>query len=172
MKKRKPIFTGLLAILGLGAVFGGVCLATGSCQNPMLQNISTTPIEQSTGGEAVQQELYWHTSVDEAIRESERTGNPIFVDFYATWCPPCKMLEQQTYPDPHFTKEAQSWVLLKIDTDEKPEIAMRYGVSGLPTLAALNTDGQPIAGVSGFHNARDLVKFMHAAKERRDQISE
>lgn len=82
------------------------------------------------------------------------------------------MLEEQTYPDAHFVEEAQNWVLLKIDTDQEPETAMKYGVSGLPTLAALNTDGKPIAGVSGFHNARDLVKFMHAAKERRSKITE
>jgi thioredoxin 1 len=59
-------------------------------------------------------------------------GGPVVVDFYADWCPPCKMMEPVVE---RLASEYAGRVKVgKLDTDANPEIAIRYGVMGIPTL--------------------------------------
>jgi thioredoxin 1 len=58
--------------------------------------------------------------------------NPVLVDFTAVWCQPCRMVE------PIVKQLAQDWdgkvKVVKLDADENPNILMKYGVMGIPTL--------------------------------------
>jgi thioredoxin 1 len=57
---------------------------------------------------------------------------PVIVDFWAPWCTPCKMIA------PILENIAQEYdgklIIAKVNTDENPKWAMRYGVQGIPTL--------------------------------------
>jgi len=72
---------------------------------------------------------------------------PVLIDFGAEWCHPCRRL------DPVIEELAAVWgervLVLKLDVDEQPEIAMRYQVMGVPTLI-LFKDGKPVARMTGF----------------------
>ena len=60
------------------------------------------------------------------------SSEPVLVDFSAVWCGPCKML------DPIVKQLAGEWdgkvKVVKIDADANPDIVMKYGVMGIPTL--------------------------------------
>jgi thioredoxin 1 len=74
-------------------------------------------------------------------REVLRADKPVLVDFWATWCGPCKMLspivEQLAAEHPEIT-------VGKINVDEQPELADAYNVMGIPMLI-LFRDGKPAA---------------------------
>jgi thioredoxin 1 len=57
---------------------------------------------------------------------------PVIVDFWAPWCTPCKMVA------PVLDKIAKEYtgklIIAKVNTDENPEHAMKYGVQGIPTM--------------------------------------
>lgn len=57
---------------------------------------------------------------------------PVLVDFYATWCGPCKMMSPIVE---EIAKEMEGKVkVLKIDTDEEQQLAIKYGIMSIPTF--------------------------------------
>ena len=162
MKKRKNIIAGLALTLGTAAVLGGFCLTTGNCQPPEKEAPTVESTSRSSG--KAPKKIQWHTSLDGAVKQASLEDKLIFVDFHATWCPPCKLMDQQTFSSKEFIAASQDWVMAKIDTDKDTDTAIKYGVTGLPTLAVLHPDGKPVAGVSGFHSAGELQQFMQAAR--------
>jgi len=57
---------------------------------------------------------------------------PVLVDFWAEWCAPCRMLGPIIEKFAEENKE--EWLLVKVDTDKNQEVAMRYGVRGIPNV--------------------------------------
>lgn len=57
---------------------------------------------------------------------------PVLVDFWAEWCAPCRMIRPILEKLSEENKE--SWELAKVDTDKNQDIAMRYGVKGIPNV--------------------------------------
>jgi thioredoxin 1 len=80
--------------------------------------------------------------------ESEvlKSATPVLVDFWATWCGPCKALA------PKLEELSGSYSgkvkFVKLDVDQNPETASRYGIRGIPTLI-LFKNGQMVDQVAG-----------------------
>ena len=77
------------------------------------------------------------------------------VDFYATWCGPCKMF------GPIFEEVANTNNInfIKLDVDKASEVAREYGVMSIPTII-LFKDGKEVKRHTGFMSKEDLEKFI------------
>lgn len=75
-------------------------------------------------------------------KEWKYEGNlPAIIDFYATWCGPCRMLSPKVE---EIAKEyAGKIVVYKVDTDQEPVLAQSLGIQNLPTLLFIPMKGQP-----------------------------
>lgn len=70
---------------------------------------------------------------DAAFEQTVLKSNlPVIVDFWAPWCGPCRMVAPIL--DKIAREQAGKLVVAKVNTDENPDWAMRYGVQGIPTM--------------------------------------
>ena len=75
-------------------------------------------------------------------QEVLNSAEPVVVDFWAEWCGPCKMIAPSLE---EISNELAGKVkVAKLNIDENPDIPVRYGVRGIPTML-LFKDGQPVA---------------------------
>jgi thioredoxin 1 len=96
-------------------------------------------------------------SIEEFENSVEKGSGLALVDFYATWCGPCKMQA------PIIEKIAQSNIsnlkVLKLDVDELTDVAVKYGVSAVPTLI-LFKNGEIVnrwVGLTPEHIIREVI---------------
>ncbi len=80
----------------------------------------------------------------------------VLVDFFATWCGPCKMLGPVLED---MASDRDSIDIVKVDIDESMNLARQYGIMSVPTLV-LFKDGQVVAQTSGFQPKESLQKFI------------
>ena len=81
----------------------------------------------------------------------------VLVDFFATWCGPCKMLSPVIE---QVANEHPELKVVKVDTDEAPGIAAKYGIQAIPTLFLLK-DGKIVASQMGYMNKNQLENFIN-----------
>lgn len=87
--------------------------------------------------------------------EEVKTGL-VIVDFFATWCGPCRMLGNVLE---ELSKEREDIKILKIDTDEFSEIAMKFGVMSIPTILFYK-DGEIVNKNIGFCDKNKLISLL------------
>lgn len=71
----------------------------------------------------------------------------VLVDFFATWCGPCKMLGPVL--EELSTEMANDLTIVKVDVDQSQELAMKYGIMSVPTMILFKA-GQPVKQLQGF----------------------
>ena len=92
----------------------------------------------------------------EVLKNSE----PVLVDFWAEWCPPCRLM------NPEIEKIADGYVgkvkVGKLDTEINREVAMQYSISALPTVLIFK-DGQVVQKLVGYRRESDFKEALTTA---------
>lgn len=103
------------------------------------------------------EKIFTTENFDTEVLGSEK---PVLVDFFATWCGPCKMMA------PVIEKLAEEYegkaVIGKMDVEESMDIASRYGIMNVPTLIIFK-NGQIADKMIGLQNQNSLKKALDAA---------
>ncbi|CCG82164.1 Thioredoxin-1 [Taphrina deformans PYCC 5710] len=86
----------------------------------------------------------------EEFKSSISTGKLVVVDFYATWCGPCKTIAPKVV---EFSKEFPEVEFIKVDVDDLSDVAADYSIRAMPTFL-LFKDGEQVAEVVGANAAK------------------
>ena len=81
----------------------------------------------------------------ENFDEIIKTDKPVLLDFYADWCGPCRMVAPIVH---EIAEENDSVVVAKINVDNEPDLAMKFGVMSIPTLVVMK-NGEEVNRATG-----------------------
>ena len=98
---------------------------------------------------------------------------PVLIDFYATWCGPCRVLEPIL--DELYTEYDGKIDIYKVNTEEEMELAGAFGVMSLPTLLFIPMKGKPVMspGAPSKQMLKELIDEKLLGKEvKRDELKE
>ncbi|SDF79303.1 thioredoxin family protein [Chitinophaga filiformis] len=145
--------TKLLLLTGVLLTGLASCIHAGDKHPPRLQTITS----RSENGIAFIEDNW-----DAAQKKAKTDKRLIFVDAYATWCGPCKLLKTTTFKDEataaffndHFVN-----LSLNVEKGKGPDLATSWKIQGLPTLLVLDASGKILDQSVGYLKAEDLLAW-------------
>jgi thiol:disulfide interchange protein DsbD len=90
----------------------------------------------------------WKPYSERILQDAQKLKKPVIIDFYATWCTPCRALEETTFHDASVVKQAETaFVMIKVDLTRAgnpvhERLLQQYGVKGVPTIVFLDVNGK------------------------------
>jgi len=90
----------------------------------------------------------WKPYTEDTLQEAQSLKRPVIIDFYATWCTPCRELEEVTFHQPDVVRLAEkNFTMVKVDVTKGgnpyyEELLRKYSVKGGPTIVFLDAEGK------------------------------
>lgn len=107
----------------------------------------------------------WERDWKAAFAKAQQAHKLVFVDFYATWCVPCRMMDERVLPAPEVAENLSDFVLLRIDVDRSPD-GRRLGIRTLPTFAVFDPWERERFRIVGSHPVDPFAKTLAMIRAR------
>lgn len=98
----------------------------------------------------------FHVTKDNFRESVLEAKQDVLLDFWATWCGPCRMIAPVVE---QIAEEREDLVVGKVDVDEEREIAIRFGITSIPTLILMR-GGEAVKTIVGFRPKADIEKLL------------
>jgi len=125
--------------------------------------VFTPPADSREMSLAEMNSAKWYYDLDEAKKVAAASGRKIFVDFFATWCGPCKRLEHDCFNTEQFKKFSSKLVFCRIDVDDQKSVAQAYNITAMPTQDILAADGSVLNQTVGYADPETFFNFLKSS---------
>ena len=115
-------------------------------------------------------EIAWGYSYADALSIAESTGKPVMMEFFSRWCGSCTLMDDFTYLTPDVIKATWSVVPVRIDMEEKPDLAHRYLIRNVPSVVFLNSQGKVISKTVGAMPPEGILQRIQEALLEQAQL--
>jgi thiol:disulfide interchange protein DsbD len=169
-------------LLGLFFFVGSLYLASGLFGRPihgLIYSYLPPKIEAEsravvTNTGSIAESHNWYTDLETGLRESARTGKPVFVDFTGYTCTNCRWMEANIFTKEEVRSRFDQFILVQLYTDggenyrEKQQYEIdRFGTAALPFYVILNSDDVELARFPGMTRDADVfVEFLDKGLKR------
>jgi len=124
------------------ALLSGLCLATGPA------------------AAGARPQLTWINQFEKGQELAEKNAKPMLIDFWASWCGPCRRMDRESWADKAVIEASQRYVSIAVDVDKDKAAGSRYQVHELPTVILADPWGRPLVRRSGFIYPHDLAALL------------
>lgn len=149
--------TNVRRVLALWA--GALGLVLSGCGPGSFIDFAATPENAAAAAN-----IHWAKGFEEALAQAKTENKPVLVDFYATWCGPCKLMDKNTYSNAQVASELTNWVSVKIDVDQHAALSKSYKIEGIPTTVLLTPEGKTISTTIGYIDSKELLSVLAKAR--------
>lgn len=110
----------------------------------------------------------WRTDVEAALAESQASGRPLVLDFWAVWCAPCQTMDRTVWAREDVTARAAEFTMVRVDVDRLRSWTSRYHVAAFPTVLVTDSWGNGLARRIGAVDAQEILDlFAHVPRDFR-----
>ncbi len=102
----------------------------------------------------------WNNDYEQALKLSKVLNKPVLVDFMATWCGPCKMMDRDVWSKEDIKLLKNNFIPVKIDIDTYTNIAGKYSVRAIPNIMILDSYGNKLYASLGYKRKQEVAKFL------------
>ncbi|HPF37670.1 MAG TPA: thioredoxin family protein [Phycisphaerae bacterium] len=107
-----------------------------------------------------------------AVKKAKENEKIVLIDFYTTWCGPCKMLDRRTWPDANVQKWlAKHAVCIKVDAEASREFAAKFKVRAYPTIIFVNPEGKVLDRIVGYRGPEAFIEAAEGALSGKDALT-
>lgn len=114
----------------------------------------------------------WVNSFEDAKKMAKATNKFILVDFNATWCKPCKMMEAEYFKNPKYKENLDKFIAVSVDIDTERDLASYYSVSSIPNVKIMDVSGEVIHEVLGYDGASSSNKEFEGYPDNAENLYE
>lgn len=124
----------------------------------------------SEAAEAPPESIAWRSEYDSAFLEAKTAGRLLWVQFTGPWCPNCKRMERDSFPQPRIVEQVrESLIPVKLRSDENEDLAVRFGLTGLPATVLVDPESQRIIALhQGYLGPDELSGVFRTAADQRE----
>ena len=130
-------------------------------------SVKTVPVSKSAPSDKI---VFVENDWNAAVKKASAQKKFIFVDCYATWCGPCKMLKLRTFTNKKvadfFNKNFIN-VSIDMEAGQGPMLAQQWKLQAYPTLIIFDENAKPVLGTMGFLGPDDLMRFAEEALKKK-----
>ena len=108
----------------------------------------------------IAQEIEWRYEYDLALAEAKKVKKPVLIDFSASWCAYCHMMDATTFKDANLQAAMRDYITVKIDFDRNPDLVGTYQIHGIPAFVLLNSFGEPVSSNAGYCDAKTFLAWL------------
>lgn len=109
---------------------------------------------------APDERIPWREDLSSARAEAQAENKPVLLYFTASWCVPCQTLRRTTWADQEVETALGTYIPVKIDIDQHPDLAMRYRVEAVPYFVLQSADEQPLKIATGAMNPMQFLDWL------------
>ncbi|HUU53333.1 MAG TPA: thioredoxin family protein [Armatimonadota bacterium] len=146
-----------------------MCIGAFGCGKPASTPQNLTQTGGAVEGEAApveRGEIAWSYDFEAGLAAAKEANKPVMVDVFATWCAPCKMLDENVFSRADVAEASKSFVTIRVDGDKYPEIRQQLNVNSYPTVLFLTPEGREMNRSMGSVSYDIMLEAMGKAQEQ------